>query len=108
MWLTSAATPGAPRISYKLSDVTSGLSLRRRERGWPMPPPAPRTATFVWRAADEEKLRDWVRARRAERANMVVVVEVGVEVGGKERLDRERMRSHGPYIHSEQLGPSAA
>lgn len=49
MWLTSAATPGAPRISYKLREVTRGSLLRSKERGCPIPPPAPRTATFVRR-----------------------------------------------------------
>jgi hypothetical protein len=33
MWLTSAATPGAPRISYRLREVTSGSALSKRERG---------------------------------------------------------------------------
>lgn len=45
-WPTSAATPGAPRISKRESSVTRGLSLRRRDRGCPIPPPAPRTATL--------------------------------------------------------------
>ena len=55
-----------------------------------MPPPAPRTATLVWRAADEENWRDWVSARREERANMVVVVVNGEEVeGGDERGERQ-------------------
>ena len=62
--------------------------MRRRERGWPMPPPAPRTATLVWRDAEEEKQRDWARARRVVRASMaVVVVVVAGElegVGGRE------------------------
>jgi len=42
----SAATPGAPLISYSASSLTRGFSLRRRESGWPMPPAAPRTATL--------------------------------------------------------------
>lgn len=38
-----------------------------------MPPPAPRTATFVCRAEEEEKARAWVDKRRvAERVNMAV------------------------------------
>ena len=38
-----------------------------------MPPPAPRTATFVCRAEEEEKARVWVDKRRAaERVNMAV------------------------------------
>ena len=45
-WPTSAATPGAPRMSKRESSVTRGLSLRRRDRGCPIPPPAPRTATL--------------------------------------------------------------
>ena len=47
-----------------------------------MPPPAPRTATLVWRAADEENWRDWVTARVAERENIALVVGGGVESGG--------------------------
>ena len=42
--------------------------MRRRERGWPMPPPAPRTATLDWRAAEEEKAREGAARERAEKA----------------------------------------
>ena len=28
--------------------------MRRRDKGWPIPPPAPRTATLDWRAAEEK------------------------------------------------------
>jgi len=53
----SAATPGAPLISYSASSVTRGLSLRRRDSGWPMPPAAPRTATLVaWIANNDGQL----------------------------------------------------
>jgi hypothetical protein len=46
-----------------------------------MPPPAPRTATFVCLAAEEVKVRELVeRARTAERANMVNVAVVVVEM----------------------------
>ena len=38
--------PGPPRISYRASSVTLGFSLRSRERGWPIPPAAPRTVTL--------------------------------------------------------------
>jgi hypothetical protein len=69
-WLTSAATPGAPRISYRLRDVTSLFCLSSSERGCPIPPPAPSTATFVWREAEEEKWRVLDRERAAERASM--------------------------------------
>ena len=48
--------------------------MRRRDKGWPIPPPAPRTATLDWRAADEENWRDWEeRERAAARANMANV-----------------------------------
>ena len=46
IWLTSAATPGAPRISYKLKDDTCGSVLSNSDSGCPIPPPAPRTATL--------------------------------------------------------------
>ena len=64
MWLISAATPGAPRMSYRLSEVTRGSALSKRERGWPIPPPAPRTATLLRRATDEEKQRPWTERLR--------------------------------------------
>jgi hypothetical protein len=38
--------PGPPRISYRASWVTRGFSFINKERGWPMPPPAPRTVTL--------------------------------------------------------------
>ena len=76
MWLTSAATPGAPRMSYRLREVTRGSALSKRERGWPIPPPAPRTATLVWRAADEENQRPWAgRLREAYLASIFRVLE---------------------------------
>ena len=28
--------------------------MRRRDKGWPIPPPAPRTVTLDWRAAEDE------------------------------------------------------
>lgn len=44
-----------------------------------MPPPAPRTATFVCRAEEVEKARVWVVKRRAaERVNMVVAAKMVV------------------------------
>lgn len=42
----SESLPGAKRISYRASSVTLGLSLSSRERGWPIPPAAPRTVTL--------------------------------------------------------------
>lgn len=57
--------------------------MSRSESGWPMPPPAPRTATFVWRAAEEEKVRAWeVSVRAAERANMMDVGDGDGDDGG--------------------------
>mmetsp|Transcript_14876 Transcript_14876/g.49089 ORF Transcript_14876/g.49089 Transcript_14876/m.49089 type:complete len:207 (+) Transcript_14876:1489-2109(+) len=44
-WLTSAATPATLAMSYKRKSRTSGCCLRSRERGWPIPPAAPNTAT---------------------------------------------------------------
>ena len=56
--------------------------MRRRDKGWPIPPPAPRTATLDWRAAEEEKVRELAaRERAAARANMA---GVGVVMGGEE------------------------
>ena len=48
--------------------------MSSKESGWPIPPPAPRTATFVWRAAEDEKRRaeGVARVRAAERANILV------------------------------------
>lgn len=55
--------------------MTSLFCLRRSERGCPIPPPAPSTATLVWRAAEEENWRVLASERAAERANIVMVVE---------------------------------
>ena len=65
--------------------------MRRRDKGWPIPPPAPRTATLDWRAAEEEKAREPVaRERAAERANIFGDEDVGVEDegDGEERAER--------------------
>lgn len=60
-----------------------------------MPPPAPRTATFVWRAAEEENWREWVAVRAAARKNMA-----REEEGSRERRDADAVL----YSRSEQLG----
>ena len=59
-------------MSYRLRELTRGSFLRSKERGWPIPPPAPRTATLVRWGADAEKKRDEgvAKARTAARANM--------------------------------------
>merc|ERR1719205_380025 len=44
-WERSAATPGVCTMSYRLSLVTAGFSFSSRERGCPIPPLAPMTAT---------------------------------------------------------------
>ena len=44
-WDRSAATPGVLAISYSDSEVTSGFIFTSMDRGWPMPPAAPSTAT---------------------------------------------------------------
>jgi hypothetical protein len=50
--------------------------LRSKESGWPIPPPAPSTATLVCRAEVVEKARVWVDKRReADRENMRDVME---------------------------------
>jgi hypothetical protein len=86
IWLISAATPGAPRISYKLREDTRGSTLRSKESGWPMPPPAPSTATLVCRAELVEKARVCVdRRRAAERVNMKEVREVEEKTWGAGR-----------------------
>ena len=46
MWLRSAPTPFVFCTSYKDSWSMRGEFLRRSDKGWPMPPLAPRTATF--------------------------------------------------------------
>lgn len=62
---------------------TSGESLQRRERGWPMPPAAPRTATLAEVGVDVEKHdlsvallveRRAVSALVARRLTIIVVV----------------------------------
>lgn len=64
---------------------TSGESLQRRERGWPMPPAAPRTATLAEVGVDVEKHdlsvallveRRAVSALVARRLTIIVVVVV--------------------------------
>merc|ERR1719452_225516 len=47
MWDRSAATPGVCTMSYRLSLVTAGFSFNSMDRGCPMPPLAPMTATAV-------------------------------------------------------------
>lgn len=46
MWLKSAPTPFVCWTSYSDKWSKSGDCLRRSDSGWPMPPPAPNTATF--------------------------------------------------------------
>merc|ERR1719384_997290 len=46
-WERSAATPGVCTMSYRLSLVTAGFNFSSRERGCPIPPLAPMTATVV-------------------------------------------------------------
>ena len=71
--------------------------MRRRESGWPIPPPAPRTVTLVLRAAEEENWRTEETWRAALRANMVNVEEgeeenVDGDGDGDEERRRERCR----------------
>merc|ERR1719500_2005953 len=47
MWDKSAATPGVWTMSYRLSLVTAGFSFSSMDKGWPIPPLAPMTATAV-------------------------------------------------------------
>lgn len=42
----SAATPGVCTMSYKDNSDTRGLIFRSKERGCPIPPEAPATATL--------------------------------------------------------------
>jgi hypothetical protein len=66
MWERSAATPGVTGLTSKQATlVTELLHLRRRASGCPIPPAAPRTATF---------LLTWVvveRARAVARENIL-------------------------------------
>ena len=43
----SAATPATLATSYSDSSDTRRFILSSRDRGWPMPPPAPSTATLL-------------------------------------------------------------
>ena len=61
--------------------------MRSKESGWPMPPPAPSTATLVCRAELVEKARVCVDKRRAaERVNMEEVSEVEGKMWGAGRI----------------------
>ena len=52
-WLRSAATPATLAISYKASSSMRGCILSRSPRGWPIPPAAPKRATFTaWHVTD--------------------------------------------------------
>ena len=47
MWLQSAATPGVCAMSYNVSLLMKGDFFSSRDRGCPMPPAAPNTATWA-------------------------------------------------------------
>lgn len=97
-WETSAATPGAPRISYSESWVTFGSSLSKSESGWPIPPPAPSTTTLEFARAELLNARvEDEAARRALRESMVVVVVVRVTTQQQVESRRVgRARAHFP------------
>lgn len=46
MWERSAATPGVCTISYNDNSVTSGFNFNNKDKGCPIPPDAPQTATL--------------------------------------------------------------
>jgi hypothetical protein len=46
-WDKSAATPATFAISYSASSLTMRFIFSKRLSGWPMPPAAPSTATFL-------------------------------------------------------------
>jgi hypothetical protein len=72
-------------MSYKLKEVTKGSVFKSKDMGCPIPPPAPRTATFRSARAEEENARR-ARVRAAvDRANILIVKEIG---GGKKELTR--------------------
>ena len=97
--------------------------MRSRDKGWPMPPPAPRTVTLDWRAAEEENWRAWdERERVAARKNMadVLVVNSRLESGGGgwggggrgRGVVRNMRRVHAAFLRvpgaaSEQVGTPA-
>lgn len=54
MWPRSAATPGVLATSYRESSPTRGEVLRSMDRGWPIPPEAPSTATLACRVGEQE------------------------------------------------------
>lgn len=57
-------------MSYKLKEVTKGSVFKSKDMGCPIPPPAPRTATFRSARAEEENARR-ARVRAAvDRANI--------------------------------------
>jgi len=61
IWLISAVTPGVLTTSYKWRTETSGFIFINMERGWPIPPAAPKIATLKPGAAPFA--RQWTRPR---------------------------------------------
>merc|ERR1719341_2774272 len=61
IWERSAATPGVATMSYRASLVTAGFNFNSMDRGWPMPPAAPMTATLKILRKNHTCLRghDW-------------------------------------------------
>lgn len=87
-------------MSYKLKEVTKGSCFSKRDRGCPIPPPAPRTATFVNREADVENKRDEEeRDLAAVRESIFLGKEmVVVEKEGQERRGCPDVYQRFPHV----------
>merc|ERR1719341_74607 len=86
IWERSAATPGVATMSYRASLVTAGFNFNSMDRGWPMPPAAPMTATLTLLEGEEkERATGW-----ASLENMLGEAESGLELT-EVRDDRHKM-----------------
>jgi hypothetical protein len=82
--------------------------LRSKENGWPMPPPAPSTATFVCRAGLVEKARVCAdRRRAAERVNMKKRRKVMIVSWRCERKQVETVNADVSEFNYSIAGPRA-
>ena len=88
-------------MSYKLKEVTKGSCFSKRDRGCPIPPPAPRTATFVNREADVENKRD-EEERDLAAVRESIFLEKEMVVVGKGRSGKTRVPGRIPAFSSRE------
>ena len=99
-WLRSAATPATLATSYSASSVTMRFILSSRLSGWPMPPPAPRTATLLQGQAWGREGKEGGRLARRRRA----AAAAGLARGGGNAI--QRMRAGPEACPSQSTGRS--